>query len=45
MTSVCFHYSDLRGVLLDQGAAAVNDWSKRADRVAQSLIMTASAED
>lgn len=48
MTNVYFHYSNARGMLIDQSGTAVDDLveaCEHADRVVRSLIMTASAED
>jgi hypothetical protein len=48
MTSVYFHYSNARGVLVDRNGTAVDDLVEARDQAycaVQSLIMTSSAED
>jgi hypothetical protein len=48
MTSVYFHYSSARGVLVDRNGTAVDDLveaREQAHRAVQTLITTASAED
>ena len=43
-----FHYSNARGVLIDQNGTAVDDLieaREHAHRAVRSLIMTPSAED
>jgi Domain of unknown function (DUF6894) len=48
MTSVHFHYSSARGVLIDRNGTVVDDLieaREQSHRAARSLIMTDSTED